>query len=107
MHRFRSAAVLAALALLAALPAFAGELCPVSTPLPALVSVHPDSACPAWIETSYYTDSTHTTLTGHCTITCQQWQLENVIPTFDGGGKCTGTSSNFGVDQLHLCTCPP
>jgi hypothetical protein len=108
MHRpFRSAAVLAALALLAALPAFAGEPRSVSSQPPTLLSVYHDSACQSWIETSYYTSSAHTTLVGHCTITCQQWQLENVIPTFEGGGTCTGTSSSFGVDQLHLCPCPP
>ena len=108
MHRpSRSVGTLAALALLAALPTFAEEQRSAAPQPPALLGVHHDSACPAWIETSYYSSSAHTTLVGHCTITCLQWQLENAIPTFDGGGTCTGTSSSFGVDQLHLCQCPP
>jgi hypothetical protein len=107
MHRsFRSAAILA---LLAALPALAGELRSVSTPPPALLSVHPDkSACWAGLETDYYTDATHTTLTGRCTVTCQQWDLGNDIPAFGGGGKCTGTPSSFVAGgPLRLCPCPP
>ncbi|HVR11946.1 MAG TPA: hypothetical protein VMW75_28145 [Thermoanaerobaculia bacterium] len=108
MHRsFRGAAILAALALLAALPAFAGELCPVSTPLPALLSVHSDGACSAWIETNYYNNINHTTLIGQCTITCRQWDMGNVDPTFGGGGKCSGSPSDFGVDEFFLCPCPP
>jgi len=103
----RSAAAVGALALAATLPAFASEMCPLVTPPVALLAVHTDSACNAWIETTYYNNASHTTVVGHCTITCQQWDLGNVLPTFDEGGKCTGVPSNFGVDMLHLCPCPP
>jgi hypothetical protein len=61
------------------------------------------SACPAGLETDYYTDASHTTKVGMCVITCQQWDLDPGAP-----GKCTGTITSFpGGGPLRLCPCPP
>lgn len=108
---------LLALTLLAAPPAFSGELCKAPPP----ASLHdgltpslflsarftPNSACSAWVETSYYTTASHGTLVGRCTITCHQFDTGDAQPTFTGGGTCTGHSSSFPVDFFTSCPCPP
>ena len=84
------------------------SICPMAAvasvaPAPLFLSGSPQSACPAALETDYYTDATHSTKVGMCVITCQQWDLDP-----GAQGKCTGTITSFpGGGPLRLCPCPP
>jgi hypothetical protein len=59
--------------------------------------------CPAPLETDYYSDASHTTKVGVCTITCAQWDLDpGATP------KCTGTITPYSATgPLRQCPCPP
>jgi hypothetical protein len=108
----------AAVGLLAISPIFAGEQCnapaaglqlagtaDVPTWL-AAGSAAPKLICNAWIGTVYYTDATHTTATGSCSITCLQYDNGSAAPTFSLGGTCAGSSSSFSVRRNGQCPCP-
>jgi len=61
------------------------------------------SACPADLETDYYSDATYTTKVGMCVMTCQQWDLD----AYDMG-TCTGTITSYlKGGPLRMCPCPP
>jgi hypothetical protein len=101
--------------LAAAPPSFAGEVCKAPSvasllaPPPATVSaaIHPDSACTAWVETSYFSNASETTQVGRCTITCHQFDTGDAEPTFSYGGTCTGSSSAYYSQYFTACPCPP
>ena len=98
-------------ATLAAGPCLAGEMCaapghpgpPAATAAPAALTT---GDCSAWTHTLYFTDATHTTSTGSCSITCRQYDLGSANPTFEEGGTCSGTESAYPVDLFSACPCP-
>lgn len=102
----------AVLALSVISPSLAGELCkaPEASALLAETATAPTwlaagALCNAWIITNYYSNASHTTLVGQCQITCAQYDMELVFPTFNGGGTCHGTSSAFTSDLYGHCPC--
>ncbi len=111
MLRTRCFALLACssvLALLAVLPAMAGEVCkaPEARVLNAR-SADPPLWCNAWVVTNYYSDATLTTQVGQCSITCAQYDGTLDEPVFGGGGTCTGTSSAYTKELTTICRCQP
>jgi hypothetical protein len=105
-RRLRSTAVLVALVLLAALPAYSGEMCPAPTASHTTAYLSQRPGCSAWTITDYFSDASHTTLVGRCTITCQQW-ANDLEPLPGDGATCSGATSNFSVDGYIFCPCPP
>lgn len=63
--------------------------------------------CNAWVVTNYWSDASHTTKVGQCSITCTQYTQVTAYPTFTGGGTCTGVSSPYTNQLTTLCRCVP
>lgn len=101
----RMAFVAVVLALLVPLSSRQGAAEALSTPVQpvwlAKLTAPLRSTCSVWIGTDYFTDAAHTTRTGVCTITCQQFDI--VDPTFTGGGTCTGTSASYTLRRYYAC----
>jgi hypothetical protein len=110
-------AVSMALALSVVSSGSAAELCkvPEVSPLLAesatapiwLANPAPLLTCNAWVVTNYWSDASHTTKVGQCSITCNQYTQVTATPTFTGGGTCTGVSSPYTNQLTSPCRCVP
>lgn len=103
MARFALLAVILTLLVpLSSHPAAAAELSTPEQPvwLAKLTSTK-GFTCSEWIGTDYFSDASHTTRVGVCTITCSQFDAE--LPTFTDGGTCTGVSSSFTLRRYYAC----
>src|SRR4029077_13152637 len=81
-----------------------GGAAPARAPL---VRADPPLWCNAWVVTNYWSDASHTTKVGQCSITCFQYDQVSAYPTFIGGGTCTGVSSAYTNQLTTLCRCVP
>ncbi len=106
MARFALLAVAALLIPLSSQRAVAEQSFTPADPvwLAGLRTVQPKITCTVWIGTDYFTDASHATRVGVCTITCSQFDL--VEPTFSGGGTCSGSSSSFTLRRFFACPGP-
>ncbi len=78
-----------------------------TAPAPIWLGANPPFTCNAWVVTNYYSDATHTTKVGQCSITCRQYDQGSAYPLFNSGGACTGVSSAFTADLTTVCPCIP
>jgi hypothetical protein len=70
--------------------------------------VIPPMLCNAWVVTNYWSDASHTTKVGQCSITCAQYDQGDDLPLPNSGATCTGVTSSTYTNQLTSpCRCVP